>query len=420
LTEQGTILVQVLAVAMALSAAPLFFDLAVCLVGNLRRVHRPVAVGGVRAIRMAVVVPAHDEQEMIAGTVHSLLAAVNATPPSPATPALPVVDGESAQAIPVPAIPVYVVAHNCSDATAAVAAAAGAEVLVLNNPLLLGKAAALRYGFLTAQTAGANAFLAVDADSLVSTNLIAATRAALQSGAAATQCRYELEPSTGSFRPLARLRVMAFRGINVLRARGRAYLGFSAGLFGNGFAVTSETLEQVPFSVDSIVEDIEYHTRLVVAGMRVRWVEEAYVYAPLSAPGTAQATQEARWEGGRFHVATRSTGRLVAAVLSGNWQALEMLAEVWSLPLSRGLMALLLISLLPLYWAHVFALVCALITVGYVLGSAWIGAEPWLDLAAMMAVPLHIVWKAAITPLVLRQTRKRAEWARTRREARQP
>jgi hypothetical protein len=107
-------------------------------------------------------------------------------------------------------------------------------------------------------------------------------------------------------------------------------------------------------------------------------------------------------------------------VLHGNWQAAEMLAEVWSLPLSRGIIALLLTMLLPVHWLHVFALACAAIAAMYVFGSALMGDEPWLDLAAMIAAPLHILWKAAITPLVLRQTRKRAEWARTRREARQP
>ena len=99
------------------------------------------------------------------------------------------------------AAPIFVVAHNCSDATAAVAAQAGARVVELKNPTLRGKGAALRQGFEAALAAGANAFLVVDADSVASRNLLAATRAMLEAGAAATQCRYELElPATG--RPL--------------------------------------------------------------------------------------------------------------------------------------------------------------------------------------------------------------------------
>jgi cellulose synthase/poly-beta-1,6-N-acetylglucosamine synthase-like glycosyltransferase len=291
-------------------------------------------------------------------------------------------------------------------------------VVELTNPKILGKGAALRCGFKAASEAGANAFLVLDADSVASPNLIAATRATLEAGAEATQCRYELEmPRSSGFAPMARLRVMAFRGINVLRARGRAGLGFSAGLFGNGFSVTAATLERVPFTANSICEDIEYHIKLTCAGINVRWVEDATVLAPLSPSGAAQANQEARWEGGRFHVATRSVGSLLKATVGGNWRALEMLAEVWSLPLSRGILTLLLTTILPLHWLHVFALVCAAVTILYVVEAAFLGPEPELDLAALATAPLHVAWKIMITPLVLRQTRKRAEWARTRREA---
>jgi hypothetical protein len=48
-----------------------------------------------------------------------------------------------------------------------------------------------------------------------------------------------------------------------------------------------------------------------------------------------------------------------------------------------------------------------------------LGAEPVRDLASLAAAPLYLVWKVAITPIVLRQSRSRAEWARTKREARQ-
>ena len=388
-----------LAVTMAVFTTPLFLNLALSIVGNLFRTRRPH--GGVkREIHLALVVPAHDEELMIARTIESVLAA----------------DAS---------IPIYVVAHNCSDRTAATAAAAGATVLELNNPKLRGKGAALRHGFAAALAVGANAVLVVDADSVVSANLISATRAALEDGADATQCRYELElpaspPGSNGLRPLARLRVLAFRGMNVVRARGRAGLGFSTGLFGNGFALAAETLERVPFSANSIAEDVEYSTKLIAEGIRVQWVGEAFARAHIPTGGAAQATQEARWEGGRLRVARQATGRLFAAVLHGNWRALETLADVWSLPLSRGILALLLTAALPVHWLHVFAIVCAAIAVLYVLESALLGDEPAQELAALAAAPVYLLWKAAITPLVVRQSRGRASWARTKREAQQP
>jgi hypothetical protein len=395
---------------MALLIAPLIADLVLCIAGNLRRPGAPRDAHAAE-VRLAVVVPAHNEELMIARTVQSLLAAGCSASISNG--------GKSTSTA--WDVPLFVVAHNCEDATAAAAAGAGARVTELNDPRQRGKAAALRCGFEAARTAGANAFLVVDADSVASPNLIPATRAALESGAVATQCCDELElPMSGPMRSPARLRVLAFRGINVLRARGRAGLGFSAGMFGNGFALTSNTLDLVPFSVNSICEDLEYHIRLVCAGLRVEWVEDASVYASLARGRSAQATQEARWEGGRFHVATHATGQLIAAVLDGNWRALELLAEAWSLPLSHGILVLILMAFLPVYWLHLLAISCAAVVLAYVLEAAFLGAEPWRDLAALAGAPLHILRKLAITPLVVRQSRGGAEWARTRREAQEP
>jgi cellulose synthase/poly-beta-1,6-N-acetylglucosamine synthase-like glycosyltransferase len=392
------VLISVLAVAMAAFVAPLFFDLALCIAGNLFRARSPRVDrrGDRRSIRLAVVVPAHDEEGMIARTVRSLHAADAATA-------------------------VFVVAHNCSDETAKAAAEAGAQVVELNNRKLRGKGAALRHGFAAALASGANAVLVVDADTVVSANLIASTAELLEQGAEAVQCRYELElPAVGTGHPLARLRALAFRGMNVLRARGRAGLGFSTGIYGNGFAVTAATLGRVPFDVNSIAEDVEYHTRLTAAGVPVYWNEDACVHAHSPMSGKAQATQEARWEGGRLRVASRATAQLLSAMLRGRWRAFETLADVWSLPLSRGILALLLTALVAVHWLHVFALACAVVAALYVVQAALLGDEPVRDLTALAAAPLYLLWKAVITPLVLRQSRSRAEWARTKREVPQP
>jgi lysylphosphatidylglycerol synthetase-like protein (DUF2156 family) len=104
----------------------------------------------------------------------------------------------------------------------------------------------------------------------------------------------------------------------------------------------------------------------------------------------------------------------------GNWRAFEMLAEAWSLPISRGILALILAACLPVHWLHGFVIAGAALVVAYVLEAVFLGDEPWRDLAALAGAPLHILWKLAITPLVLRHSRGSAEWARTHREAQAP
>lgn len=395
-----------MALAMALLLVPLFADIALALVGNLFARRRRGAA--VRPIRLAVVLPAHDEQIQIAHTVQSLLEAGCVAARVAQT------DDEDDEFL----TKIFVVAHNCSDETAAQATAAGAVVMELNDRAARGKGAALRAGFAAASAAGANAFLVVDADSIASCNLIAAMRAALAAGEDVVQCRYELElPAEAPAFSRDRLRALAFRGINVLRARGRAAWGFSAGLFGNGFALSEEALKCVPYDADSICEDMEYHGRLVARGLRVAWVEDAYVLAEISRPGETQARQEARWEGGRLRVALDLAGPLLMAVLGGRWRAFGTFLEFFGLPTSRAVIGLMIAACVPVPWLQHFAGGCAVLLLLYVIGASWLGNEPGCDLAALCLAPAHILWKIVITPAVLVSSQRRAEWVRTGRGA---
>jgi len=380
------------ALLVVFATAPVFLELAMAIAGNLWALlsGRRQADGSGDGVRLAVVVPAHNEELLVARAVASV----------------------KAQA---PDARVYVVAHNCTDGTAKAAVGAGAEVLVLDDAGLRGKAAALRHGFAGAIASGADACLVLDADSVACEGLLDATRAAFAAGAKATQCRYEQRAvagqETGSG---ARLRILAFRGMNVLRARGRAALGFSAGIFGNGFAISAGTLAAVPYTADGIVEDLEYHVRLVAAGGRVTWLDGARVYAELAAGGKVQARQQARWEGGRLAAARQSSGLLVAAVARGRFRAAEALLDLWSLPLSRAVALAVFGILIP--EARLYGAACLLVTAGYLAGTIVVGEEPGRDLLALVAAPGFVVRKLVQSGLMIRQAGKDAEWVRTERE----
>ncbi len=275
-------------------------------------------------------------------------------------------------------VQVFVVAHNCSDSTAAVAVGCGARVVALSNDAEQSKGAALRLGFEAARSAGANAFLVVDVDSLVAPNLIAATRAALVGGAAATQCRVAVEStSTGPVTFKQRLHAIAFRAKKVVRARGRAGFGFSSCVIGNGFAVTDEALNRAPFVGDELYGNLEYHARLVSAGLRVHWVDHTSVSAPLA---SIRATEARLSE--RLRVVGRETTPLLLALLRGRWRALAVLAEAWSLPVIAAVFTLLAVSLVPLHAARVFSVSLAVILLLYAIQTLLLGPEPWRDLLA--------------------------------------
>ena len=224
-------------------------------------------------LHLAVIIPAHNEELLIASCVKSLRASAAG------------VDTR-----------IIAVAHNCSDRTAARAAEAGAEVVIYDNPLAKGKGSALSVGFAYASSQGVDATLVVDADSSVSSNLIGVVREAIANGAEAVQCRYEMDSSAE--RPATRLTALAFRGFNVVRPAGRDRLGLSAGIVGNGFAIRQALLAQNSYNSLSVVEDLEFHIRLVLSGKRVQFLHDARVSSAM--PSSKQGEVDPAFTVGRW------------------------------------------------------------------------------------------------------------------------
>ena len=376
--------------ALILATLPLALELLVLSVAALLPPRKPVMSSG--SLDLAVVVPAHNEQQLIAACVQSLLAH------SP--------DGTT----------LYVVAHNCSDSTATRAAAAGAKILVLNDQTG-GKGVALDHGFTEALAAGAQGVLVIDADSVAGPTLLRAVASRLAAGAQALQCRYEVANVQAT--PRTRLAALAFLGMNVLRPRGRDRLGLSCGIFGNGFALSADTLRAVPYTANSLVEDLEYHLQLIRAGRRVQFVDEAAVYGEMPEGSAAATSQRARWEGGRILMRRTWSAPLALQVLRGRLALLEPLLDLRALPLATQ--AVLLATTLALalathiVWLTAYAITALGAILLYVLVSAALGAQPAATLRALASVPGYLAWKLWMVPRTRLAARKNAAWVRTAR-----
>ncbi len=344
-----------------------------------------------RPFRLWTVTPAHNEEILVGACVRSVLEGAE----KPAG--------------------VLVVAHNCTDRTGLRAAEAGATVAALDDDGGGGKGAALEFGFAEAFARGADAVLVIDADSAVSSGVIGAMRGRLAAGAAAVQCRYLVAEPDASAR--TRLMGLAFLGMNLLRPRGRARLGLSCGIFGNGFALTRATLERLPYTARSVVEDLEYHLLLLRAGLRVHFVDEAVVLGEMPHSSPAAATQRARWEGGRSLMRRQWTLPLLKDVLRGRWRMVEPLADLVSLPLAAGAALLVLGLLLPVFWVRLYAVTGLLVLLLYVVVSASFAASPGLAFKALASAPGYMLWKRAILPRTRSAARKNAAWVRTERNA---
>ncbi len=377
------------------------------------------------SVRLAVVIPAHNEAATIGRAVKSL------------QPLGPGAGGAE----------IIVVADNCSDDTAERARAAGARVLVRDDLERRGKPFALELAFRTlfgdAVVAPADdeptdaappsgppaphdaapvpedapdAVAILDADTVAGADFVAQVRRELAAGADAVQVRY------GVLNPHASVRTtllhVAFMAFNHLRPRGRDRLGLSAGLLGNGFALRREVLARVPFRSRSITEDLHYHIELVSAGLRVRFLDTTEVLADMPTSRAGQATQRARWEGGRLNLARSLVPRLAKRVLKGEGRLLEPLIDLVTLPLAFHV--LLLMCAVFLFQTTQTAWFLALGGLGIValhVGVAMrLGGAGARELSVLALAPLYMVWKLTRALSIARASGGDAEWVRTARD----
>jgi len=389
------LLFTVVGVALLVLTFPLVLELALVTLPNLapgrglKKSGLPASGADQRLRRIAIIVPAHNEGPLVKQTVASLLASVGAKET------------------------ILVIAHNCSDDTAIHAGQAGAEVLVYNDPDAKGKGFALRYGFQHALAHGADAVMVVDADSIVTPNTMSAVQEAFASGARVVQCRYEMVSTTE--RSSTRLAALAFRAFNVIRPRGRARLGFSAGILGNGFAIDRTVLEAVPYDAFSVVEDLEYHLHLVIAGERVHYLNEARIQADFPESKAGEAVQRSRWEGGRLLTARLWALPLMGKILRGRLRLIEPLCDLTGLPMAFGVFALVLTACVPLAWARWYAAISLAIVAVHVLAAAWAGPDFMGTLRLLALSPVYVVRKLWMIPGVLRGSSAKADWVRTER-----
>ncbi len=345
-------------------------------------------------VKLAVVVPAHNEAMLIRRCVESVLAAAE------------------------PDVTVYVIAHNCTDATAEQARAAGAHVFTLQDSAG-GKGTALEFGFTAALNGGAHAVLVVDADSVVGPGMVTQVSAAFAAGVEALQCRYEVANRDASSR--TQLAALAFLGMNVLRPLGRARLGLSCGIFGNGFGLRAQVLAGVPYTANSLVEDLEYHLHLVRAGVRVEFLNEVAVYGEMPESSAAAASQRARWEGGRIRMRRLWAWPLAVQVVCGRWRLAEPLLDLLALPLGSEVALLGLTLLLGVvsgtFWLVAYG-VLGVGTAAFYLGvAAVLGPRPRESLRVLTGAPRYLLWKLLLVPRTRRAARVDAAWVRTARNA---
>ena len=353
--------------------------------------------------RLVVLVPAHDEAALIARCVGSL----------------------NAQTYPADLYELIVIADNCTDDTAAVARAAGAEVLVRDRPDERGKGRALRWAMdqIVARTPGPDGIAVVDADSVAAPDFLESLVVPLEQGAPAVQGESLLAEDGSS---AAAFRAAAFLLINRVRPAGRAVLGLPCTLAGNGMLFSSELLRAHPWNAFTSAEDLEYSIELRLAGVRPVFAGGAILLSPAAPTADAAEHQQLRWEGGKLHVARSQIPRLVAAAFRLRKPSLlDAAFELAILPL--GLLAAVTAAgtivgaiaaatgLLPAW--SLAPWVAGLVTIPlYVLIGLNAAHAPRSAYRALAQAPLFVLTKVRRLPRLF--TFRPDTWVRTERDAR--
>jgi cellulose synthase/poly-beta-1,6-N-acetylglucosamine synthase-like glycosyltransferase len=294
-------------------------------------------------------------------------------------------------------------------------------VLVRNDPARRGKGWALAFAFERLLAQGfAEAFVVVDADTLVSPNLLSAFAARLQAGGEALQARYGVRDPQSSWRN--RLLHLALTLFHDVRSEARERLRLSCGLRGNGMAFARRLLVAVPHDAFSLVEDLEYGVRLGLAGHRVHYVGEASVLGEMAASEGTSRAQRRRWEVGRLVAAKQLLpGLLRGALARRSAVLLDLALDLLVPPLSYLLLAAALglsASLLGLAlgygtWVAAGLDLSLYVAVGF--ARSGLGFQGVKDL---LRAPAFVAWKLF---LWLRpDPHWKGEWVRTAREKRLP
>ena len=354
--------------------------------------------------RFAILIPAHNEEETIENLLHSL----------------------SELIYPKELYRVHVVADNCTDRTAELVRATGwAHAHERFNQQQRGKGYALNWLLqeLEEQQLTYDAYVVIDADSVVEPQFLKAMALELSRGGRALQaCNTVLNASDS---PSAALRLIAMTLINHVRPLGRNGIGSTSTLTGNGMCLSRDVLQRHPWQAFNMAEDYQYYLALVLAGERVRYVPEAVVRSEMPTTFAQMKTQDIRWETPdsaqtNRHIAKnlfqaalrhRDLGRLETAI--------ELLTPPLSLLIGGSMLAFLASSVLSvLIWSQPLILLSAVLIGGllFYIGTAlYILRPPQAIYKALIYAPGFMVWKLWVYFVLSRSKKHTSTWVRTSR-----
>ena len=317
---------------------------------------------------------------------------------------------------------VYVIADNCTDKTADLARQfAGVQVHERFDQEKRGKGYALNWMWqqLAESQQVYDAYIVLDADSVVQTTLLHLMSNELGQGAKVLQACYTVSNATAS--PSTALRWIALTLMNHVRPLGRNGLGCSTMLTGNGMCFTHEIVQRYPWEAFGLTEDYQYYLVLVQHGVRIVYVPEAVVSAQMPVTFEQMRTQDVRWEASNPGQSEWLTAwqLLCAGLRHRSLLRLEAVAELVTPPLSLLVASCVLVAIASLLlWSPYEMLFALILCVGvcyYISTAFYLLRPPTTVYKALLHAPGFMLWKLWVIFVLSKSRKYTKEWVRTAR-----
>ncbi|MGE3315768.1 MAG: glycosyltransferase family 2 protein [Planctomycetaceae bacterium] len=395
MTLAVTIVLTIVAALLSIPAAVLFIQCAFALLPARRGNVDPSA----ERPTIGILVPAHNESAVLAATLRSVSAQLR----------------EKDRLL--------VIADNCTDDTADIARAQGAEVFERQNLEQRGKGFALAAGLNVLAGAPTDVVAIIDADCTLSAGCLDALARTAATGQRPVQGVY-LMPPPADPRPADVVSSLAVLVKNKVRPLGMANLGQPCLLTGSGAAFPWGMLTPESFVGAHIVEDMQLAVDLTLDGKSPRFCREAILTAPLPDRAAAFVSQRTRWEHGHLQTLLTQCPRLLWGFLrSGRVGCLAMMLDICVPPLS------LFVLCCGVFWgvaigaglatgswlaARVMSSALLLITCAVFLAWVRFGRREFPP-RVLLAIPGYVLGKLPLYVGFL--YRRQTAWVRTRRSS---
>ncbi len=250
--------------------------------------------------RVGVLVPAHDEEAVIRSTLESIRCQL--------------AEGDR----------LLVIADNCTDSTARIAADCGAEVIERSDALRRGKGYALQSGLDRFADDRPAVVVVIDADCQLMPGCLSMLARQVAATSRPAQACYLMTPPPVP-RAVDVISSLAILVKNRVRPLGMSRMGLPCLITGSGSAFPWQALQVRSFSGGNIVEDMQFAVDLALAGFAPRYCDEAVVLAGLPDRHSAFLSQRRRWEHGHLQTLF-SAGSSTLGGVSANGRRIDLVA----------------------------------------------------------------------------------------------